>query len=191
VFGTSLIFLGAILATVVYLSISRADVIEQVEATAYVPASTPLRRRLTLAVMVAAAVATVSLLTWTNAQPHTSALGEEGPSPSCDSGAPLDPATAAQQVSADFPADSLTHYRAIVRDTRSLADGGDAQAAQTRITDLETAWDDDQGSLQPRNCRAWTFVDAQIDDVLASVRAAHPDRATEDRAMDDLLTTLG
>lgn len=142
VFGTSLIFLGAILATVVHLSISKADVIEDHEATAYVPTSTPLRRRATLGVLVAAAVATVALLTWADAQPHTSALGEEGPAPSC-SGAPLDRGQAAQQVSADFPADSLTHYRAILTDTRSLAAGGDVQAAQTRITDLETAWDDD------------------------------------------------
>lgn len=190
VFGTSLIFLGAILAVVLYLSVSKADVIEQAEARAYVPGSTPERRRATLGVMVAAAVATVSLLTWTNAQPHTSALGEEGPAPSCG-GAPLDQDQAARQVSADFPADALRSYRAILTDTRSLAAGGDVQGAQTRITDLETAWDDDQGTLQDTNCRAWTYVDTQIDAVLSSVRESHPDRATEDRAIDDLLTTLG
>ncbi|MBL0746483.1 COG4705 family protein [Nocardioides baculatus] len=191
VFGTSLIFLGAILATVAYLSWSKADVIEVQDDTAYVPESSPQRRRATLAVMVAAAAATVALLAWANAQPHQSALAEEGPAPSCSSGAALDQAQATQQVAGDFPGDEVAKYRTIVRDTRSLADGGDAQAAATRVTDLETAWDDDQAALQPKNCQAWTFVDTQIDGVLTAVRASSPDRATEDQAMGALLTTLG
>ena len=191
VFGTSLIFLGAILATVVHLTVSKADVIETAEATAYVPESTPRTRRTTLGVMVAAAVSTVALLGWANAQPHQSALADEGPAPSCSGSAPLDQAQASKQVAADFPTSSLTRYRAIARDTRSLADGGDTQAAQTRIADLETAWDDDQVTLQSANCRAWTYVDTQIDDVLTSVRAGNPDVPTEDRTIDHLLTTLG
>ena len=67
VFGTSLIFLGAILATVAYLSWSKADVIEVADDTAYVPPTSPQRRRATLSVMVAAAVGTVALLAWANA----------------------------------------------------------------------------------------------------------------------------
>jgi uncharacterized membrane-anchored protein len=191
VFGTSLIFLAAILATVVYLSVSKADVIEDHESTAYVPGTSPQRRSATLGVMVAAAVATVALLTWTNAQPHTSSLADEAPAPSCDSGTALDQDQATTQVAADFPASSLDRYRTIVRDTQHLVDSGDQKDAQARITDLETAWDDDQDSLQPRSCRAWTFVDGQIDDVLSSVRTSTPDRATEDHAMGTLLTTLG
>ena len=191
VFGTSLIFLGAILATVVYLSVSKADVIENAETTAYIPRSTPQTRRATLGVMVAAGVATIALLTWANAQPHQSALADEGPAPSCTSGAPLDQATATKQVTTDFPSSSVDSYRTIVNDTQALADSGDQQGAQTRITDLESAWDADQGSLQPRNCQAWTFVDGQIDDVLAAVRASSPDRTAEDQAMGALLDTLG
>jgi len=191
VFGTSLIFLGAILATVVYLSVSKADVIENAETTAYIPRSTPQTRRATLGVMVAAGVATIALLTWANAQPHQSALADEGPAPSCTSGAPLDQATATKQVVTDFPSSSVDSYRTIVNDTQALADSGDQQGAQTRITDLESAWDADQGSLQPRNCQAWTFVDGQIDDVLAAVRASSPDRTAEDQAMGALLDTLG
>ena len=191
VFGTSLIFLGAILATVVYLSVTKADVIEDHEAEAFVPDTSPQRRRATLGVMVAAAVATVSLLTWANAQPHQSALADEGPAPSCSNGAPLDQAKATQQVSADFPRSSVDTYRTIVMDTQGLVGSGDQTGAQSRITDLETAWDDDQGSLQPKNCQAWTYVDTQIDDVLTSVRASSPDQAAEDQAMTDLLATLG
>jgi uncharacterized membrane-anchored protein len=191
VFGTSLIFLGAILATVVYLSVSKADVIEQADAAAYVPESTPRTRRVTLGVMVAAAVATVGLLAWANAQPHQSALADEGPAPSCDTGAPLDQGEATTKVAADFPASSVAKYRTIVQDTQHMVDSGDQQGAQSRITDLESTWDADQGSLQPKSCQAWIFVDKQIDDVLTAVRASSPDRTAEDQAMTTLLTTLG
>ncbi|MCW2737240.1 hypothetical protein [Nocardioides sp.] len=191
VFGTSLIFLGAILATVVYLSISRADVIEQAEETAYVPDTSPQRRRATLGVMVAAAIATVGLLAWANAEPHTSSLADEGPAPSCDAGTPLDQGQATTKVAADFPASSVERYRTIVQDTQHLVNSGDQQGAQSLISDLESAWDADQGSLLPKSCQAWTFVDSQIDDVLSSVRASSPDRAAEDQAMTTLLTTLG
>lgn len=188
-FGTSLIFLGAILATVIYLSVSKADVIERVESTAYVPESTPQRRKATLGAMVAAAVATIALLTWANAQPHQSALAEDA-APTCDQGAPLDQGQATAQVSADFPAAAISGYRTIVQDTQRLVDAGDQQGAQSRITDLETAWDTDQAALQPKSCQAWTFVDNQIDDVLSSVRDSSPDQQTEDRTMTALLGTL-
>ncbi len=194
-FGTSLIFLGAILATVVYLSISRADVTELDDAdltdAADAPESTPQRRRATLGALGATAVATIALLVWANAQPHQSALADEGPAPSCSSGAPLAQAQATKQVASSFPSSSVDKYRTIVTDTQGLVDSGDAQGAQTRITDLETAWDDDQDTLQKKDCQAWTYVDTQIDDVLTSVRASSPDRATEDQAIGALLATLG
>ncbi len=194
-FGTSLIFLGAILATVVYLSISKADVTELDDADltdgADAPESTPERRRATLAALGATAVATIALLVWANAQPHQSALADEGPAPSCSSGAPLAQAQATKQVASSFPSSSVDQYRTIVTDTQGLVDSGDAPGAQTRITDLETAWDADATALTAKDCQAWTFVDTQIDDVLTSVRASSPDRATEDQAMSALLTTLG
>ena len=194
-FGTSLIFLGAILATVVYLSVTKADVIELDDAdltdTDHAPDSTPQRRKVTLAAMAATAVATIALLAWADAQPHQSALADEGPAPSCSNGAPLSQGQATDQVASSFPTSSVDHYRAIVEDARGLVDTGDQPGAQTRITDLETAWDTDQATLQPKDCRAWTFVDTQIDEVLTSVRASSPDRGTEDRTMGALLTTLG
>jgi uncharacterized membrane-anchored protein len=190
-FVTSLIFLGAILVTVVYLSVSRTDVIENDDAPrAEPPESTPRRQRISLAVLAAAAVGTVALLTWANAQPHASALGEEGPAPSC-SGAPLDQSQTTQHVRTNFPAASVATYKKITQDTIGLVDSGDQAGARSRITDLETAWDDDQSTLQPMDCQAWTFVDQQIDPALSAVRDGSPDQATEDAALHSLLATLG
>ncbi len=195
-FVTSLIFLSAILATVIYLSVTRADVIEDEDGqgrrgSAEPPPADPRRQRISLGVLAATAVATVALLTWTNSQPHVSSLGEEGPAPSCDSGSPLDQAGATQHVAQNFPASSVDHYRTITQDTLALVTSGDQSGAKSRVTDLETAWDDDQSTLQPKDCQAWTFVDQQIDPVLSAVRDSHPDQATEKKALGTLLATLG
>lgn len=68
---------------------------------------------------------------------------------------------------------------------------GDQSGAASRITDLETAWDDDQGTLQPMDCQTWTYVDQQIDPVLSAVRASNPDQSTEEQSLQALLATLG
>ncbi len=79
-FGTSLIFLGAILATVVYLSVTRADVIEDDgSAPADSRRPTPQRETISLARSGRRRGRTVVLLTWANAQPHVSAPGRGGP----------------------------------------------------------------------------------------------------------------
>jgi uncharacterized membrane-anchored protein len=191
-FATSVVFLGAILATVVFLSVSRVDVIEDGEATAAPTVeSTAARRRVSLAVLVAAAAGTVGLLAWANAQPHASALDEEeGNAPRC-SGSPLGDADGPARVAKVFPGAKLASYRTIVTDTRRLVDSGDDAGATSRITDLETAWDDDESSLRPADCRAWTYVDTRIDAALSAVRASSPDRSDEDTALSGLLTTLG
>jgi uncharacterized membrane-anchored protein len=191
-FVTSLIFLSAITATVIYLSLTRADVIENDESREPdAPLSTQRRRRVSLGALGVSAIGTVTLLVWANAQPHVSALGEEGPAPSCSSGKPLTQPEATQHVTQNFPADSVDNYRTITKDTLDLVDSGDQSGAKSRITDLETAWDDDQSTLQPKDCQAWTFVDQQIDPALSTVRAGHPDQASEDEALHILLATLG
>ena len=190
-FTTSLIFLAAILATVVYLTISKADVVEKyTEKSA--PSVSQSRRRASLGILVGVAVATIALLTYTNSLPHASALAAEGPAPSCGAGmAPLTQIEAKTAAQANFPATSLTDFRTITSDTLALVQGGDTAGAAARATDLETAWDDNADALTAADCQAWTFIDKQIDPVLSSVRSSNPDPTTEKKALDELLTTLG
>jgi uncharacterized membrane-anchored protein len=187
---TSVIFLGAILATVVYLSVSRADVIEDQGVRPTVRYASPERQRALGGVLAIVGAATVGLLVWADAQPHTSALEAEGPAPSC-SGSPITQSEATLRFATKFPADSVQNYRTIAQDTLQLVDSGDQAGAAGRVTDLETAWDDDQDSLQPTDCQTWSFVDQQIDPVLSAVRASNPDTSSEDKALRALLVTLG
>ncbi|WP_427136509.1 hypothetical protein [Pseudarthrobacter sp. S9] len=188
---TSIIFLAAIFSTVVYLSISKADVVERAsDKTA--PAVPTARRRTTLGILAAVAAATIALLAYTNSLPHTSPVADKGPAPSCGAGtAALTRSEAQAAAQANFPASNITEFRTITSDTLALVKKGDQPAAAARATDLETAWDKNQHALNAADCSAWTFIDKQIDPVLTAVRSRTPNLATEQTVLKHLLTTLG
>ena len=199
---TSLIFLGAILGVVAYLTVTKADEEPEGDAKALVPVvleqpaavERPVsraRERVALGILGVVAFATVSLLAYTSNQPHQSALADEGTAPTCTAGtAPLTPDEARADVQAHFPADQVSSFRSIAVDTLALVQQGDQQGAAARVTDLETAWDDGQEALNAADCQAWAFVDQQIDPVLSAVRAGSPDPTEEEQVLDDLLATL-
>nr|WP_206072374.1 hypothetical protein [Antrihabitans stalactiti] len=178
---TSVIFLSAILATVVYLTRTRRDVIEGVE-----PTDAPSgRERIMLAYYAVVAVATAALLIWANAQPHEQAASEEE-SGSSSMTETLPPGRAA----ASFPPAEISTFRTIAADTLTKVHGGNQSAATARIKDLETAWDDDEATLRPMDKAGWAVLDGRIDEVLKAIRASNPDPATETQALTDLLTEL-
>ncbi|MCJ1700454.1 hypothetical protein MT356_12065 [Rathayibacter festucae] len=185
-FVTSIVFLLAILATVVYLSLSKADVDKGAQEHHNPPVA---RERRSLVAFAVLAVAVVGLLAFTNSQPHTTPA-PEGAAPACDASGSYSAADAQASVQADFPAADVQNFQTITADTLALVTSGDQAAARARATDLETAWDDAEPALSAANCRTWTYVDQQIDPVLASVRAGTPDPAAEKTSIGDLLTTL-
>lgn len=68
----------------------------------------------------------------------------------------------------------LAPFAAIVTDTQGIAATGDLAAAQTRITDLETAWDEAEPTLRAADANAWGVVDTAIDDALSALRKGTP-----------------
>lgn len=183
---TSVIFLAAIAAIVVYLSVTRADVIPAERGLeAVVRDAAPARQRVALGAYAVAALMTGLLLHQTSQAPHASALADEGP-PAPGSVATLTPA----QAVAHFPAGDVASLRAIVVDTQSLVRSGDQSGATSRVDDLEKAWDDRQSTLEPMDSAAWGFIDVQVDDVLTALRAPQPDPTVEQRALTSLATTL-
>ncbi|WP_441248563.1 COG4705 family protein [Kitasatospora sp. McL0602] len=182
---TSVVFLAAILATVLYLSRSRSDVIEGRSPARTVRAADPAREKIMLGYYAVVAVATVALLVWAHQQPHAAVASEEGDAQGPAS-APLTP----EQATSSYPPAEVAKLRTITADTLAKLNAGDQAAATTRITDLEKTWDDDQPTLQPKNQQAWTFLDGEIDQVLKALRAPKPNKATEADVLNTLLASL-
>jgi uncharacterized membrane-anchored protein len=183
---TSAIFLAAILATVVYLTITRVDVMEEPERHHTAPPATDQNReRIMHGYYVVVAVATAALLVSAAGRPHAAADGEEeaGASPVT---ATLSPGEAASH----FPAPEIAKFRAVAQDTLSKVQAGDQAAAKARIKDLETAWDDDEETLRPMDETAWHALDGQLDSVLQALRASQPDASTETQTLTALLNAL-
>ncbi|WSJ20044.1 hypothetical protein OG326_29115 [Nocardia sp. NBC_01327] len=182
--ATSVIFLVAILATVLYLTRTRRDVISAGQPAAVTPAE-PARERLMLGYYGVVAVLAGALLVWASAQPHAdTSAGDEESAPATTSLAP-------QQTTTHFPASEITKFRTITQDTLTKVQAGQQNDAKTRIKDLETAWDQDQDTLQPMDKAAWDVLDSQIDHALKAVRANTPDPVTESQTLTTLLTSLG
>lgn len=184
--ATSAIFLVAILATVAYLTVTRADVMEQHERDrTRVVQTNPARERIMLGYYVVVAAGAAALLIWSAARPHAAVAGE------AEAGAPA-PAVAAApgQLTAHFPPAEIAKFRAIVQATLVKVQAGDQSGAKARITDLEHVWDDDESTLRPMDGNAWKVIDGQIDSALKAVRARHPDPAAETESLNALLAAL-
>lgn len=184
---TSIIFLATILSAVVYLTLSRADVIQTADDSRSPVTARPARERIMLGYYAAVSGVAGALMIWAAGQPHAapaSASEEEGGSTATSV------KMAPGQAIAKFPPSDVTEFRTITQDTLTKLQAGDQSGATTRIKDLETAWDDDQSSLQPMDPTAWTVLDNQIDDVLNALRAKTPDRTAETQSLNALLVNL-
>ena len=124
---------------------------------------------------------------WASGQPHATATASENESGGSSVTATLPPG---QSATANFPPAEVAKFRTISQDTLGKVQAGDQSGATARIKDLETAWDDDQATLQPLDDTGWTVLDGQIDNVLTAVRASNPDPATETQTLTALLTSL-
>jgi hypothetical protein len=183
---TSAVFLTTILVTVVYLTISRVDVMEERQSERIsAVTSNPTRERVMHGYYVVIAVAAGALLVVAAGRPHPVSDNEEETAAS-----PVTATLAAGQAASHFPPAEVTKFRTIAQDTLSKVQAGEQVAAKARITDLETAWDDDEATLRPMDETAWHALDAQIDNVLHAVRASQPDPSTETQTLTALLNTV-
>ncbi|MFE9368512.1 hypothetical protein ACFYM2_01815 [Streptomyces sp. NPDC006711] len=187
-FTTSLIFLGLILATVVYLTVTRADVTETHEATHATQATGNRRKeRIALAGFEVLAVATAALLSWAHAQPHV------GPAPETDatSAVQLPPGQAVKA----FPPAKVDALRTLASTSLKDARSGDAAGAHAAAQSLRDLWDADQDSLQPLDDTGWTSIDAQMDKMLKTFGIDHDNSpmppAQQESELNALLADLG
>ena len=209
---TSVIFLVAILAVVIYLSVRKPDVIpvpadpaaravlDELETAPHHHVQSPRVALIqTVVVLAVIVIGGGAFYTW-----RSSVLDAEAATP--DSGISTAPSvsgtvgssqpTAAGTASAGptfrpSPLGDMTSFIVITQDTLAKLSSGDQSGATARITDLESAWDNAAASLQRRDKAEWHAVDDKIDAVLRELRSTSPDPVAEKQALQALLTQMG
>ena len=84
----------------------------------------------------------------------------------------------------------LSEFKKISQDTLSLVQAGKLKDAKTRISDLESAWDNSESKLKPLNPTDWSTIDGSIDKVLRQLRAFQPDAKKSEDSLVSLLDIL-
>jgi len=166
---TSLIFTAAIVLTVIFLSVTRKDVLRvptSEEASQKNPRMLFAQIAVTSGVLIAVSIGSYF---W-----YESKLRAQAP----------------VATSATSPLGDLSAFRKIARDTLALVETGKLADAEVRITDLETAWDSAEARLLPMNHDQWKVLDGTIDRALRQLRSNHPDASRCDSAMKSLLNEI-
>jgi dihydroxyacetone kinase len=85
----------------------------------------------------------------------------------------------------------MASFLTITADVQTITATGDFTAAENRITDLESAWDDAASRLRAVDANAWSNVDQSIDAALDALRSSAPDAGTVTTTLATLVTSLG
>ncbi len=166
---TSVVFLTAILAVVVFLTLTRRDSMttSSKKITAEVKSSGAIWQAV---VVVALIVITAgSGYYWRSSDLQTQALAN---------------------TSSSAPLGDLSSFRKISQDTLVLVQTGDLPRAKSRVDDLETAWDNAAARLRTMNREKWYLLDDSIDTVLRNLRGVRQDTAACSASLHSLLTEL-
>ncbi|MCB9078175.1 MAG: hypothetical protein H6631_11320 [Anaerolineaceae bacterium] len=152
---TSAIFLVAILAVVTYLTVTKYD-FDATSEPVMVEAKSgqaPLIWRQVVGVVMVLLVLSVGGYYWRSTQLSMIETAH---------------------ASSVTPLGDLSNFRQITTDTQNFVQANDLAGARTRITDLETAWDNAQPTLKPMNPAKWSTMDGDIDGALKCLRASQP-----------------
>lgn len=84
----------------------------------------------------------------------------------------------------------LSNLKEIVTSVQSIAKTGDFVAAEKRVTDFETAWDDAESTMRPKNPAAWGTVDDAADAAIHALRTNTPDAAQVNDTLSTLIAVL-
>ncbi len=189
---TSVIFLSAILGTVIYLTVTKKDVIENEhvkdEETSTLKMSALGQLVTTLIVFL---IISGIGYTWrTLFLQSTSSVSTEH---ILQSNTISTSATSTQKINTvivTYPLGDVTNLKIIVQDTLNLINQNNLSGAANRIDDLEYEWDNSEALLKPKDKTTWIAVDDAIDIALRQVRAVHPDAQKCKTALEALLVVL-
>lgn len=173
---TSIIFCSAIFLTVLYLSITKRDVITD---------PNEYKAELKEHGGLGQTVVVVALLILAGGIGYHDRKLSLAPVPQAAASG-----TGTVQQAPTSPLGDLSIFKTITQDTLALLNAEKQTEATTRIGDLEYEWDNAQARLKVKDAAAWTKIDGKIDTVLRELRAVSPSIASEKSALEALLSVL-
>ncbi len=177
---TSIIFVGGIILTVAYLSITKKDVIENEPREKTLEVEKQEKGGLWQTV-IAVVILIVAGVTGYHIQQsklqsevsNTNTISQSG-----------------NTATSTSPLGDMSIFKTITQDTLNKLNAGDQSGATTRINDLEYEWDNAQSRLKAKDSAEWTKVDGKIDTVLRELRSTNPNSVNEKVALQALLAVL-
>ncbi|MBS4172801.1 hypothetical protein [Bacillus sp. FJAT-49736] len=166
---TSVIFLVAILAIIVFLAVTKIDINRKIETTETNKTNVIKKNVLTQTIVTLCIFLVVGIggYTW-----RSNSIVSE----TIDSQATL--------------GGQLTGFVTIENDMLKNVNSNNFTAAKKGADNLETQWDSSEAKLRKINGTTWTKIDGTIDIVLASVRSSNPDVNKSKTALSNSLSVL-
>jgi hypothetical protein len=89
-----------------------------------------------------------------------------------------------------YTTEETKEFMALTRATLEALAAGKQLEVVAKLTDLETAWDDKEKDLKPRNEATWTLLDKTLDKAISALRSSRTDLQKGKGALEDLLKML-
>lgn len=167
--ATTAVFSIAILAVVIFLTITHRDFIARPSIQASIEGKSPAVVWQTVVVLAVLMITAGSGYLWRSSELLNQAAANASPT---------------------APLGDLSAFRQIAEDTLTLVRARDLARAKSRVGDLEFAWDNNEALLRPMNPEKWSAMDDSIDDVLRSLRAVRQDPAACSTSLEALLAVI-
>ncbi len=166
---TSVIFLLAILLTVIYLAATKKDLVVKVRVEEVRDTKKHNVKRQVVAVACVLLVVSGSGYYWR----HTAIVNH-----------------ANNSVTQTLTSFDVSSFITIEENALSDVNNGDYTSAKTCADDLEVSWDSASSTLKPMDKARWTKIDETIDIVLRKLRAVKPDAGACKTALDASLAAM-
>ena len=89
-----------------------------------------------------------------------------------------------------YSAKETERFQALTKETLAALAAGKQAEMVAKLTDLETAWDEKEKALKPKDEGTWTLLDKTLDKAISSLRSSKTNLPKGKAALEDLLKKL-
>ena len=105
--------------------------------------------------------------------------------------ATLLPGCGQKSASPVYSAAELANFKTLAEATLQALDAGKTQEMVAKLTDLETAWDNQENTLKPKDSGTWTLLDKTLDKAISALRSSKTDIPKGKAALQELIKEFG